>query len=262
MLDDFLIRATLAAVAVALIAGPLGCIVVWRRMAYVGDTLAHGALLGVALGVLVDVQPTAGVLAATFALAVALVLLQRFGRIASDTALGILAHGALALGLVAIGLTQGVRVDLLGYLFGDVLAVTRGDLALLWGGGAAILAVLIWVWRDLLAMTVDPDIAAAEGVATGRVRLIFTLLVAATVALAMKVVGVLLVTALLIIPAAAAGRLSLSPERAAVFAAVIGALAAVAGLQASLAIDSPAGPSIVVAALFGFVLALGIKARA
>lgn len=261
MLDDFLIRATLAAIAVALIAGPLGCIVVWRRMAYVGDTLAHGALLGVALGLLVDVAPTVGVLATTLALAAGLVLLQRSGRIAGDTALGILAHGALALGLVAIGLTQGVRVDLLGYLFGDVLAVTRSDLTVLWGGGAVILAAMAWVWRDLLAMTVDRDLAAAEGVAVDRVRLIFTLLVAATVALAMKVVGVLLVTALLIIPAAAAGRLSRSPERTAIVAAAIGALAAVAGLQASLAIDSPAGPSIVVAALFAFVLALSVKAR-
>ncbi|NQW09859.1 MAG: metal ABC transporter permease [Alphaproteobacteria bacterium] len=260
-MDDFLIRATLAAVAVALIAGPLGCVVVWRRMAYVGDTLAHGALLGVALGFLFDVAPILGVLVTTLVLAVLLVLLQGSGRIAGDTVLGILAHGALALGLVAVGLTQGVRVDLLGYLFGDVLAVTRDDLILLWGGGAIILAVLAWIWRDLLALTVDPDLAAAEGVAVPRTRLLFILLVAAAVALAMKVVGVLLVTALLIIPAATAGRLSRTPERAAGMAAALGAVAAVAGLQASLAVDSPAGPSIVVAALFAFVLSLSLRTR-
>ena len=260
-MDDFLIRATLAAVAVALVAGPLGCVVVWRRMAYVGDTLAHGALLGLALGFLFDVAPTFGVLAITLVLAVILVLLQHSGRIAGDTVLGILAHGALALGLVAVGLTQGVRLDLLGYLFGDVLAVTWDDLILLWGGGAVILVVLAWIWRDLLALTVDPDLAAAEGVAVLRTRLLFTLLVAATVALAMKVVGVLLVTALLIIPAATAGRLSHTPERTAGMAAVLGSAAAVAGLQASLAVDSPAGPSIVVAALVGFVMALTIRQR-
>ena len=256
MFDDFLIRAMVAGVGVALVAGPLGCFIVWRRMAYFGDTMSHSALLGVALGFLVNIQPMVGVVAVSMLIALALISLQQRPWLSSDTLLGILSHSALSLGLVAIGLMAWLRLDLLSYLFGDILAVTRMDILWIYAGGAAILAALVAIWRPLLASTVHEDLARAEGVPAFRVRLIFMLLIALVIALAMKLVGILLITSLLIIPAATARRFSRTPEQMAVIAALIGAVAVILGLQGSLHLDTPSGPSIVVAAGILFALSL------
>lgn len=255
MLDDFFFRAILGGIGVAVAAGPLGCFVVWRRMAYFGDTIAHAALLGVALGLLFENATTLGVLAVTILVAGLLLLFERLNRHPSDALLGILAHGALAIGLVVISMIYWVRVDLLGYLFGDILAVSVSDLVLIWLTAAAILATLVLLWRPLFAATVAEDIAQAEGLPAGWARVAFMLMIALTVALAMKIVGVLLITALLIIPAATASRFAGTPERMAVLAGLIGAISVVAGLFLSNGLDTPAGPSIVVAAFTLFLLA-------
>ncbi|MDG5496880.1 iron chelate uptake ABC transporter family permease subunit [Niveispirillum sp. BGYR6] len=247
-MDDFLIRAGAAGVGLALLAGPLGCLVVWRRMAYFGDTLAHSALLGVALGFLAGIDLNIGVVAVCLCIAVALTLLQEQRRLASDTLLGIVSHSTLSLGLIALAAMQTVRVDLLAYLFGDILAVTPTDLIAIWAGGAVVLGVLALIWRRLLALTVDEDLARVEGVPVRWIRLAFTLLIATTIALAMKIVGILLVTSLLIIPAATARRFARSPEMMAVLAALAGAASVLGGLAASLYADLPSGPAIVVTA--------------
>lgn len=256
MLDDFFMRALLAGVGLALVTGPLGCLVVWRRMAYFGDTMAHSALLGIALGFLLEIDLTVGVFAVALLVSLALIALERRGGLSADALLGILSHSALALGLVALAFMTWVRVDLMGFLFGDILAVSRLDIASIWGGGAAVLALLTLLWRPLLAATVDEELAAAEGLSPARSRLAFMLMMALVVAIAMKIVGVLLITALMIIPAATARRFAATPEAMAGFAALIGALAVVAGLHGSLAFDTPSGPSIVVAALALFILSL------
>lgn len=261
MLDDFLVRALAAGLGVALVAGPLGCFVVWRRMAYVGDTMAHASLLGIALGLMLGIDLEVGVLAVTVAVALLLAGLQSQRRLGSDTLLGILAHGALSIGLVAVSFLETVRLDLMGYLFGDILAVSAGDLLWVWGGGAAVLAGLAAIWRPLLATTVDPDLAAAERAAPAWTQLAFVLLIACTIAIAMKIVGVLLITALLIIPAATARRGARTPEGMAVVAAGVGALAVLGGLSLSIGADTPSGPSIVVAALGLFVASLALPAQ-
>jgi zinc transport system permease protein len=253
MIEDFFVRAILAGVGVALAAGPLGCFVVWRRMAYFGAALAHSALLGVALGFLIGVSPTIGILALCVCLAVMLVALERQRRLASDTLLGILAHGTLALGVVVVSFMERLRIDLMGYLFGDVLAVGRDELLLIYAMAIAAGAVLTAIWRPLLSATVHEELAAAEGVPVARVRLIFTMLIATVIAIGMKVVGILLIISLLIIPAAAARGLAPTPERMAVLAAAIGALSVGLGLFASLRWDLPAGPAIVVAATLIFM---------
>ena len=256
MLDDFFTRAVIGGIGVALVAGPLGCFIIWRRLAYFGDTLSHSALLGVALALLFELNITLAVFGISVAVSLALMWLQRRASLSSDALLGLLAHAALAIGLVVLAFMTWVRVDLMGFLFGDVLAITRFDLAVIWGGGAVVLGVLALIWRALFATTVSFELATAEGVRPERANIAFMILMAAVIAVSMKIVGVLLITALLIIPAAAARRVSVSPEQMAFFAAVIGVVAVGLGLRGSLEWDTPAGPSIVVAALFCFVLSL------
>ena len=262
MLDDFFTRALVGGIGVALATGPLGCFMVWRRMAYFGDSVAHSALLGVVLGVALGIELNAGIVITCVALALLLLLLQQQRRLATDTLLGILAHGALALGLVGISFFEGVRVDLMSYLFGDILAVTGRDLIWIYGGGGAVLAATALIWRPLLAITVHEELARAEGVRVGLVRIVFTLLIALAVAIAMKIIGLILIVALLIIPAATARRLARSPEQMALLASLIGVAAVAGGLHGSLAWDTPSGPSIVVAALALFVVGLGAAALA
>lgn len=256
MLDDFFTRALVAGVGVALVAGPLGCFVVWRRLAYFGDTLSHAALLGVALAFLMQVNITLSVFAVSVLVSLALLLLQRRASLSSDSLLGLLAHSSLALGLVALAFMSWVRIDLMGFLFGDILAVSRFDILAVYVGGAAVLAVLVMIWTPLFAATISRDLAEAEGLRPDRANLIFMILLATVIAISMKIVGVLLITAMLIIPAATARRLSSGPEQMAVIAALVGAVAVVGGLFASLEWDTPSGPSIVVAALVLFLASL------
>ncbi len=252
-MDDFLFRALLGGIGVALVAGPFGSFVVWRRLAYFGDTLAHSALLGVALGFLLQVNLTLGIVVVCQGLAVMLFLGQRQRQLASDTLLGIFAHGALSLGLVVLAFMDDVRIDLLAYLFGDILAITRVDLLWIYGGGGLALAGLLMIWKPLLAITIHEDLARVEGIAVDRINWAFLGLIALAVALMMKVVGMLLVTSLLIIPAAAARRFAPNPELMAILASLFGCCAVGGGLYGSFVWDTPTGPSIVVAACLLFL---------
>lgn len=252
-MDDFLLRAILAGCGVALVAAPLGSFVVWRRMSYFGDTLAHSALLGVALGFLFDINLNLAIICVAIIIALLMLGLQQRRLLASDTLLGILSHGTLSIGLVVIATQDDLRVDLMGYLFGDILAVTPTDLFWVWGGGMVVLGLLVRIWRPLLSLTVHQDLAQVEGVAVNAIQLIFMLMIALVIAISMKIVGVLLITSMLIIPAAGARRFSRTPEQMALLAAILGMLSVGLGLSASWFWDSPAGPSIVVAASALFV---------
>ena len=260
-MDDFFARALLAGCGVAAVAGPLGSFVVWRRMAYFGDTLAHSALLGVALGLLTGVDLNDAVVLLCAVVAVSLVALQQQRRIASDTLLGIVSHAALSLGMVAVAFMERVRIDLIGFLFGDILSVDSRQLLWVYAGGAAVLGGLWLIWRRLLAATVHEDLAAVEGTPVLAIRLTFMLLIALVIAISMQIVGILLITSLLIIPAAAARRFAQTPEQMAIIAGLLGCAAVIAGLFGSLQWDVPSGPSIVVAAALVFALTLGVPAR-
>jgi len=248
MPDEFLIRVALAAIGVAVAAGPLGCFVLWRRMVYFGDTISHASLLGVAFALALNLPVVLGVLIC--ALGVAAVILTAEGRLHhTDTLLGVSAHAALALGLVAVGFLSGVKVDLLSYLIGDILAVSWQDIWIIWAGASLCLGLLIWRWQPLLVSSLDREMALAHGQNPRREGVLFTLALAVLVAVAIKVVGALLITALLIIPAATARLGSATPERMAILAAIAGVVSAVAGLAGSFRFDTPTGPSIVVAAV-------------
>lgn len=260
-MDDFLLRALAAGIGVVLVAAPLGVFVVWRRMAYFGDTLAHSALLGVALGFLLDINLNLAIVVVALLIALLLLTLQNRKQLATDTLLGILAHSTLSVGLVVMAFQENVRVDLVGYLFGDILAVTTTDLMWVWGGGLAVLALLAFIWRQLLSITVHEELAQVEGVPVMRIRLTFMLMIALVIAISMKIVGVLLITSMMIIPAAAARRFSNTPEQMALVAALMGIVAVGLGLAASWFQDTPAGPSIVVGAALLFLFSQAVPAR-
>ncbi len=261
MLDDFLIRALLAGVLVALVAGPFGCFVIWRKMAYFGDTMAHSALLGVTLSLLLEIHPGIGVFLVASLIAISLVLLQQHAALPGDTILGILSHSTLALGLIAIGLMSGNRIDLMSYLFGDVLSVSLEDIQLIGIGAPLALIALVVIWRPLLAGTVNEELAQAESQNPKLAQLCYLLLLAGVLAIASKIVGILLITALLVIPAATARRWAATPESMAVLAAGIGVVAVMGGLSASLLADIAAGPAIVVSALVLFLVTTVLPRR-
>ncbi len=259
MFDDLVTRATIAGAGLSLATGPLGCFVIWRRMAYFGDATAHAAILGVALALATDLPVTVGTLVVALAMALTVAGLASRGW-AMDTTLGVLSHSALAFGLVAVSYFPTVRSDLSSWLFGDILSVGRGDLLWIWGGAGLVAALMAWRWQALLTATLNEDLAQASGFQPARERLVLVLALAVVVAVALKVVGALLIAALLIIPAAAARWLARGPETMALLATVISVAAVGLGLQLSLWQDSPAGPSVIVAAAGLFALA-GLLAR-
>jgi zinc transport system permease protein len=254
--EPFFQRAFLAGLAIASVAGPVGCFIVWRRMAYFGETLAHSGLFGVGLGLLLGFSLTLGAVATAIAVALLLMLLKSQRVLATDTLLGILSHSSLALGILTVGFVTGATGDHMDLLFGDILTVSWTDVAIVWAGGAAVLFVLGLLWRDLIAISVHEELAQAEGVNVRRVELGFVLLIALMTAISMKIVGLLLITALLVIPAAAARRLSSTPESMALIAAGLAVLSVAAGLLLSAFANAITGPAIVLSAGLLFVLTL------
>lgn len=245
--EPFVMRAVLAAVGLAVVAAPLGCVVVWRRMSYVGETLAQAGLLGVALGLALQIDLTLSVIVAAVAAVGVLTLLGRQRVVPLDAALGLTHHATLALGIVAIALAQGPGIDLMSYLFGDVFAVTSTDLVWIYAGGAVVLAAVFYLWEPLVRLSLHEDLATAEGVNPRLPRVAFDLLLAVVIAVAMKIVGVLLVMAFLVVPAVAARPLSGTPLQMVALAALIAVVSSISGLYLSLSSDLPGGPSIVIA---------------
>lgn len=262
-MDDFIINALLAGIGLALLAGSLGCVVVWRRMAYFGDTLAHSALLGVALAVSAEILPIIGVAVVGIVLASLLFWLEKKQELSTDTLLGIMSHSALALGLIVLSYAQnqGSNIDLMAYLFGDILAVSREELVWIYAGAVLVLSMFAYLWRDLLSISVHEELARTDGVSVNKTRFMFMLLLALTVAVAIKVVGVLLITALLIIPAASARLYSKTPLQMVVLSMLFAILSVLLGLTSSLYWDMPAAPSIVLAASMVFFASNLVRSR-
>ena len=243
--DPFLARALAAGIGLALVAAPLGCIVVWRRMAYVGETLAQASLLGVALGLALKINLTLSVIFAAVAAALILIAFGRQKLLSLDSTLGLMHHAALALAVISIALLKGPQIDLLSYLFGDILSVTEADLYWVFGGGTVVLGLMLWLWRPLVRLSLHEELATAEGIDPRLSRGLFDIMLAVTIAVAMKIVGILLVMAFLVVPAVAARPLASTPGRMALIAAFIAVLGVIGGLLLSSNYDTPGGPSIV-----------------
>ena len=256
MLDDFFIRALLAGIGVAIVTGPLGCFVIWRRLSYFGDTLSHSALLGVTMAYSFDLNIAFSVFIISSVLALILIQLQKKTNLPGDALLGLLAHSSLVVGFVVIGFLTFIRFDIMGLLFGDILAVTTNDILTIWIGGALILIILKLIWKPLFASTVNYELAQAEGLNPDRAKAIFTILMAGIIAISIKMVGLLLITGMLIIPAAMARNISDSPTKMVLFSIIGGLLSVIIGLFSSLEFNTSSGPSIIAAALFLFILSL------
>jgi len=256
MFDDFFVRALVAGIGVAIVTGPLGCFVIWRRLAYFGDTLSHSALLGVTLAFSFSINISLSVFFVSGIIALLLLSLQKRTKLPGDALLGLLAHSSIAVGLVLIGFLTFIRFDIMGLLFGDILSVTINDIFIIWCGGSLILIILYYIWSSLFAATVNYDLAAAEGMSPDRSNIIFTLLLAGVIAISIKMIGVLLITGLLLIPPALARNLSNNPTQM-VFLSILGGVAAVVlGLFSSLEFNTASGPTIIVVALVLFILSM------
>lgn len=258
---DFLIYALLVGIGIAIIAGPLGAFAVWRRMSYFGDTLAHSALIGVALGLFLNVNVTLAIVFVSGLIAIILVVLENANALSTDTLLGVLSHGSLALGLICVSLYSDGRINLYGYLFGDFLTVTANEVLIIYGAIALILCALVVFWKPLVMLAIDEDLARVEGHNINRLKIILMLMIACLIALAMKIVGVMLITALLIIPSATARRFTPSPEGMALLASILGMIAVALGLYASFLWDVPAGPAVVMAALSLFIVGGAVQRK-
>ena len=256
MFDDFIIRAFAAGIGLALITGPLGCFIIWRRLSYFGDTIAHSALLGVVIAYAMNFNLILAVFAVSCFIALSLLFLQKRTNLPDDALLGLLAHSVLAIGLVLLGILSFIRIDLMGLLFGDILSVNITDVLFVWIGGSIVLIVLILIWRPLFAATVNLELAKAEGLNADLANAIFTILIASVIAISIKIVGILLITGLLIIPAAASRNLSSTPIQMAIISSVIGLVSVVLGLQTSMIWNSPTGPTILAIALGVFIFTL------
>lgn len=262
-MEPFLVRGLAAALGLAVVAAPLGCVVVWSRMAYFGETVAQASLLGVALGLALHVDMTLAVFVVAVAMAGLLIVLGRQKVLPMDSILGLLHHGALAAGVIATALLHGPSVDLMGYLFGDIFAVSREDVIWVYAGGAVVLLATAWLWPSLLRLAVHEELAAAEGVDKERVRAAFMLLLALTIAVGIKIVGVLLVIAFLIVPVVAARPFAGTPERMVVLTALVAMASVLIGFAMSIMYDAPGGPAIVLtmASLAGLSLARAVARR-
>ena len=256
MFDDFIVRAFAAGIGLAFITGPLGCFIVWRRLSYFGNTIAHAALLGVVIAYALDFNIIIGVFVVSCLLALSLLFLQRRTNLPDDALLGLLAHSVLAIGLVLLGILSFIRIDLMGLLFGDILSVNVTDLLFVWIGGGIVLIVLILIWRPLFAGTVNLELAKAEGLNPDLANAIFTLLIASVIAISIKIVGILLITGLLIIPASASRNLSSTPIQMAIISSIIGVASVVLGIQTSMIWNTPTGPTILTITLGVFILTL------
>lgn len=252
-LDQFLSRAILAGVGIAIIAGVIGCFVVWRKMAYFGDSLAHSSLLGIALGLMINVNTNITTTLVCFFFALLLLWLDHKRLLATDTLLGILAHAALSIGLVTISF-MNQKIDIHSYLFGDILTVTSEEIWNIYIGGAIVIVVVMFHWSSLILMTIHEELAKAENIRAFYTHLVLLLLLTIVVAVSIRIVGILLITSLLIIPAATARQFVRSPEMMAVVACFFGVIAVLLGIYGSYELDTPSGPSIVATSAILFIV--------
>ena len=257
-LDDFLVRSVIAGLIMVVIAAPMGCLMVWQRLAFLSDTLGHAAVMGVGLGLLLEVTPVFGVLAVALLIVFSLNRVNSFNSALSETTLAIISHTGLAGGIILVGLLPAQSVNLEAILFGDLLATTSADLTRLLITTVVLLLLLLHHWRSFVAVSVSREIAQAEGIEVRKVQFLMYIMIALLVAVMMKVMGVLLIAAMLVIPTTSARLFSRSPEQMVAVSALYGLGALVGGISSSFQFDWQTGPAIVVSATMLLLVTLAI----
>ncbi|WP_354688113.1 iron chelate uptake ABC transporter family permease subunit [Candidatus Liberibacter africanus] len=254
MYNEFFIRALFAGIGITISTGPLGCFVVWQRISYLGDTIAHSALLGVAFSLMFQLPLPLCIFIIAALTSIILLQIQKNEFLSSDSILGVITHSTISLALIMLSFMSWINTDLISFLFGDILAVNTNDIMLIWGIGILNIIILLTIWKPLLATTVNYDLAKAEGMHPEKMKLIFTLITALTISVSIKFIGITLITSLLTLPAVTARRFATSPENMAILTIIIGILGVVLGLYGSLILDTPSGPSIIITSLLFFIL--------
>lgn len=252
--NEFFIRALFAGIGIILSTGPLGCFIVWQRMTYFGDTIAHSALLGVAFSLMLNLPLPLCIFMVAALTSIILLQIQKSEFIASDAILGVITHSTISISLIMLSFMTWVNTDLTSFLFGDILAVNTNDIIIIWSAGILNIVILIKIWKSLLATTVNYDLAKAEGMQPEKVKLIFTMITALMISISIKFIGITLITSLLILPTVTARRFATSPENMVILTTVIGILGVILGLYGSLIFDTPSGPSIIITSLIFFIL--------
>ena len=252
---DFMQRALIAAALIGVIAPLIGIFLVQRRLALLGDGMGHVALTGVGLAFLVGSAPVPTALVVAALGALVLEVIRARSRTAGDLALALVFYGGIAGGVMLTALASGKASSALNqYLFGSLSTVATEDIAWLVGASVVVLLVLIFFGREMFAMTLDPDVAHVQGIRTTRLGVLLTVLAAVTVVIGMRTVGLLLVSAIMIVPVAASQQIAGSFRGTAVGAVIVGLGCSVAGLVTSFQLDVPPGPTIVLLALLAFVV--------
>ncbi|ACT57192.1 iron chelate uptake ABC transporter family permease subunit [Candidatus Liberibacter asiaticus] len=259
MYNEFFIRALFSGIGIVLSTGPLGCFIIWQRIAYFGDTIAHSALLGVALSLIFQLPLTICIFMIATLTSLVLLQIQKNEALSSDAILGVITHSTISLALVILSFMKWVNTDLTSFLFGDILAVNTTDILLIWGIGFLNIMILFKIWKPLLATTVNYELAKAEGMQPEKIKLIFIMITSLMISVSIKFIGITLITSLLILPTVTARRFSTSPENMAILATIIGILGIIIGLYGSLIFDTPSGPSIIITSLFLFILSFFYK---
>ena len=251
--DPFIIRGIIAGIAVALVSGLVGCFVVWRRLSYYGESIAHSSLLGAGIGILLGIGINFGVVFVCLIFGILFLWLQQSKSLSSDTLLGVIAHFALAIGIIVISFNK-IKIDLHAFLFGDILTVSSSDILGMYIGVIIVITLILSNWSSLVLATIDEDLAKSEGINPLYVNVLLTTIMTIVVALSLQIIGLLLITAMLIIPAATARRLTNSPESMVVVSTTIGIFSVIFGIYLSVELDLPSGPSIVVVGSILFFL--------
>ncbi|MBX7146680.1 MAG: metal ABC transporter permease [Alphaproteobacteria bacterium] len=253
-MESFILYALVAGIGVALLSGPLGCFLIWQRLAFFSDTLAHSALLGIGISLWFHLNPLWGIFLVTLIIAFLLTITRHKKILIHDGFLNLLSTTSLSLGLILISVNPGVQSNLMTYLFGDILTITFKDIILIYCMGGIFLTVIWIFWRPLLAVTVDPDLAVIHKIPIIKIRLLFMVMIAITIAVAIQIMGIILITALFIIPAMVARYFSSSPEKMVLLATLIGIFVVIGGLILSFYLDWPAAPSMVLMATTFFAV--------
>ena len=246
-MDDFIYRALIAAIGVSIIAGSLGCFVIWKRLSYFSDSISHSALLGVALGLATGLGINFGLVIVGGLFATLIVFLQQKDFWSSDAVLGIFSHISLSLGIVVLGFIGDQNIDYFSYLFGDILSITSKDIYWIFSVMVVVIFLLFINWKKLLLLTLSEELAKAEGVNKTFYELLFMFLIALAVSVSVQIVGVLLITSLLIIPPAIARVFSNSPIAMIFSSMIISIVSVLLGLYTSITFDLATGPAIVIA---------------